>query len=99
MKKVFISQPMADKSKKEILAERAELEALAKERFGEDCVILDTYFKNFNGSALAFLGKSISKLSEADTAVFGAGWEDARGCVIEHMCCDAYGVESAEPAR
>jgi hypothetical protein len=99
MKKIFISQPMRGKSKGEILTERAALERLAKEKFGEDCVILDTYFADFDGNALAFLGKSISKLSEADAAVFGTGWREARGCVIEHKCCGEYGVEIAELER
>lgn len=99
MKKIFISQPMRGKGEEEILTERTALEELAKEKFGDDCVILDTYFADFDGNALAFLGKSVLKLSEADAAVFGTGWENARGCLIEHKCCEEYGVEIAELER
>jgi hypothetical protein len=93
MKKVFISQPMRGKSDEEILTERKKLEELAaRSAQGEDITILDSFFKDFDGNALAFLGKSISLLSEADIAVFGRGWEDARGCKIEHKCCKDYGI-------
>jgi hypothetical protein len=95
MKKIFVSQPMRGKTGDEISADRKRIEDAAKEKHG-DVVFLDTYFKDFDGNALAFLGKSISALSEADAAVFGTGWEDARGCRIEHACCEEYGIPVLE---
>ena len=94
MKKVFVSQPMKGKTDEEILAERKKLIGAAKKKLGENCVALDTFFTDFEGNALAFLGKSISALSEADAAIFAPGWKQARGCVIEHMCAREYGVET-----
>jgi len=93
MKKLFISQPMQGKSDEEILIERKALIARAQEKIGEEVEALDTFFTDFDGNALAFLGKSISALSEADVAIFGAGWKDARGCRIEHICCVEYGTD------
>ncbi|MDR1515070.1 MAG: hypothetical protein LBS45_05185, partial [Synergistaceae bacterium] len=90
------SQPMRGRSDEEILAERKHLETLAREKRGEDVVIVDSFFKDFNGNALQFLGRSIGVLAEADAAIFGKGWENARGCRIEHLCCEEYGIETID---
>ena len=39
------------------------------------------------------LGKSISLMSDADLVVFAPGWEDARGCRIEHQVARDYGIQ------
>ena len=96
MKKLFISQPMRGRSEGEIQTERDNLIAEAKKVVGEEVEVLDTFFKDFDGNALGFLGKSISMLSLADIAAFGRGWESARGCCIEHKCCVDYGVTTLE---
>ena len=98
MKKVFISQPMRGKTDRQIKAERKAIIKIAKEKFGEDVEILDSYFEGFNGNALAFLAKAIEVLSSADVAVFGKGWENARGCAIEHQCCVSYGIDTIDIA-
>jgi hypothetical protein len=87
---------MRGKTDAEILEERRHIEEQVKEKFGGDAELLDTFFKDFDGNALAFLGRSISALSQADGAIFGKGWEDARGCRIEHLCCVEYGIEVIE---
>ena len=96
MKKLFISQPTKDRTQEEIMAERKELIQKAKAKYGEEIEILDSYFANFNGNALAFLGKSLEVLSKADVALFGKGWENARGCKMEHLACKEYGIETIE---
>ena len=94
MKKVFISQPMRGKSDEEILTERERLETKVRERFPDDeVVILRSFFKDFDGSRLQFLSRSIGVLAEADAAIFGEGWENASGCKVEHLCCEEYGIE------
>ena len=93
MKKVFVSQPMRGRTDEEILREREQLETRARERFGDDTQILDSFFKDFDGNALQFLGRSLGVLAEADAAIFGEGWENARGCKIEHTCCEEYGID------
>lgn len=42
---------------------------------------------------LCFLAKSIEKMSHCDVAYFCDGWEDARGCRIEHEVAKAYGLD------
>ena len=93
MRKVFISQSMNFRTKDEILKERDALIEKVKVHFlGEKLEILESFLEDFKGNSLAFLANSISFLSEADVAVFGPGWQDARGCQIEHECCVKYGI-------
>ena len=42
---------------------------------------------------LCFLAKSLESMSLCHAAYFCKGWEDARGCRIEHMAVTAYGLE------
>ena len=94
MKKLFISQPMNGKSDEEILREREEAIEKAKKVCGEDVEVIDSFFQSAPADArpLWFLGKSLELLSTADIAYFAPGWEDARGCLIEHTCAEKYGV-------
>ena len=93
-KKIFISQPMRGRSNDEILIERTRVIEELREMH-PDCEILDTFFKDFNGNAVQFLGKSIQKLGEADVAVFLQGWEETRGCFLEHMVAEKYEIPRA----
>lgn len=92
VKKLFISQPMRGKTDEEIFAERENAMQAAKNFLGEDVEVIDTWFGDFDGKALEFLGKSILLLAQADFAYFAPGWDKARGCVIEHQCAVSYGV-------
>ncbi len=96
MKKLFISQPMRGKSDEQILKERQEAIEKAKEFFGEDVEVIDSFFQNAPADArpLWFLGKSLELLSTADIAYFAKGWQEARGCKIENECAIAYGIRS-----
>ena len=91
--KVMISQPMRNRSNKEILKEREELVKRVEE---EGDIVLDTVFdeapKNVDESVW-FLSKSIEFLASADKVIFMKGWEKARGCKIEHQVAVEYGKE------
>lgn len=96
--RVFISQPMKDKTNEEIEKERNELIEFAKEKLGSDVEIIDSFFKDapHDAKPLWFLGKSFELLSTADAAVFAKGYEKARGCVMEHKACENYGIKAYE---
>ena len=96
MKKLFISQPMKDKTDEEILAVRNKAIASAKEKLGEDVEVIDSFFQNapHDAKPLWFLGKSLELLSTADVAYFAKGWEKYRGCRIENTCALEYGIET-----
>ena len=96
MKKLFISQPMRDKTDEEIKSERNDIIGKVKERCPDtEIEVIDSFFENapHDAKPLWFLGKSLELLSTADIAYFADGWEEYRGCSIEHKCAIEYGIK------
>ena len=95
MIKVFISQPMKDKTNEQIEAERKRaVETIKKEYFDDEVEIIDSFFKGapHDAKPLWFLGKSFELLSTADVAYFIKGWDKYRGCKMEHTAALEYGI-------
>lgn len=96
MKRLFISQPMNDKTKEEVLEERENAVKRAEEILGEKVEVIDSYFTEEEPEGvnigLWWLGKPIQLLATADVAYFAKGWTKARGCLIESECAFRYGV-------
>lgn len=88
--KIMISQPMRGKTEKEIKDEREDLVKKLQEEGHE---VLETVFEDFDcyASPIAYLARSIEFLDKADAVVFMKGWENARGCKIEHEIALKYG--------
>lgn len=92
----MISQPMGGKTNEEIEAERKELVEILEEQ-GYD--VLDTVLTEEDVSKddpICYLAKSLEFLAEADILVCMKGWEEARGCRIEHLVAEEYGKEIME---
>lgn len=96
MKIAMISQPMRDKTEEEILAVRDE----ARQKLeGMGCAVVNTYYSKhtmlcYSGNvALYCLGQSLMDMAGCDVVYFCKGWEDARGCRIEHEAAKEYGLE------
>lgn len=92
MKRLFISQPMKGKTDEAILAERERAIQSARELCGEDVEVIDTFYTDFSKDAkpLEYLARSIKDLATADIAYFVLGWNEFRGCQIEHICAVWY---------
>lgn len=102
MKKAMLSQPMAGKTNEEIVATREKAISALKEKGYE---IVNTLFTDewYSKDAmtergvvqipLCFLAKSLENMSRCHAAYFCKGWENARGCRIEHEAAVAYGLE------
>lgn len=87
--KIMISQPMAGKTSTQILNERKEL---VKELQNEGHIIIDTVLDiSENKSPIYYLAKSIELLDQADAVIFMKGWQNARGCRVEHFIALEYG--------
>lgn len=99
MKKLFISQPMRGKSDEDIMAERKKAIESAEKVIGEPVEVIDSFFQEapVDAKPLWFLGKSLELLAGADIAYFAEGWQDARGCRIEHTCAVEYNIDRIEP--
>lgn len=102
MKRAMLSQPMAGKTQKEIVATReravAALEALGYEVV--NTLFTDEWYSKERMEErgvvqipLCFLAKSLENMSLCHTAYFCKGWEQARGCKIEHDAAVAYGLK------
>lgn len=101
MKKLFISQPMRGKTDEEILAVRAQAKHEVEASLMEKVVVIDSFIQGAPADAkpLWYLGESLKLLSGADVAYFAEGWEEARGCKIEHECAIEYGITTIEDYR
>lgn len=102
MKKAMLSQPMAGKTEQEIIETRERAIAFLKDQGYE---IVNTLFSDEWYSKekmqergvvqipLCFLAKSLENMSLCHAAYFCKGWENARGCRIEHQAAVDYGLE------
>lgn len=94
--RVYISVPMKGRTDAEILNERKKaIEIVKADNPYEDIKVINNFFRgeSRNDNPLWCLGESLKKLSTADLAFFGKGWQDARGCRIEFASAIAYGIE------
>ena len=101
-KKAMLSQPMAGKSDVEIVATRERAVAALE---AKGYAVVNTLFTDdwYGADAmkargvvqipLCFLAKSLENMANCHAAYFCKGWENARGCRIEHDAAVAYGLE------
>ncbi len=99
--KAMLAQPMAGKSEQEIIATRERAIRMLEAQGYE---IVNTLFTDewYSQKAmekrgvvqipLCFLAKSLENMSLCHAAYFCKGWENARGCRIEHEAAKAYGL-------
>ena len=102
MKKVMLSQPIAGKTDAEMIATREKAIRVLEEKGYEivNTLFTDEWYNKENMEQrgvvqipLCFLAKSLENMSLCHAAYFCKGWEDARGCRIEHEAAVAYGLE------
>ena len=85
---------MKGKTGDHILIERNSGISRVKQLYPDKPIeVIDSFFDDYNGNAVQFLGKSIIKLGEADLVVFLPGWNQARGCRIEEKVAIEYEIE------
>ena len=92
--KVFISQPMKNRTEEDIIAER---KVIIEKLNNMHIDVIDTIFteeapEDYN-AGVYYLGKSILKMAEADALFMIDGWREARGCRIERQVAEAYGIK------
>lgn len=100
--KAMLSQPMAGKTDEEIVETREKAIAVLEEQGYEivNTLFTDEWYNHENMTArgvvqipLCFLAKSLENMSLCHVAYFCKGWENARGCRLEHEAAKAYGVK------
>jgi hypothetical protein len=102
MKKAMISQPLAGKTDKEIVETRDKAIKVLTELGYEivNTLFTDEWYSKEKMTErgvvqipLCFLAKSLENMSLCHAVYFCKGWENARGCKIEHDAAVAYGLE------
>lgn len=102
MKKAMLSQPMGGKTEEEIVATREKAIQALEEKGYEivNTLFTDEWYSRKNMEQrgviqipLCFLAKSLENMSFCHVVYFCKGWENARGCRIEHEAATAYGLE------
>ena len=102
MMKAMLSQPMNGKSDEEIIATREKAIKVLQETGYEivNTLFTDEWYSKESMEEhgvvkipLCFLAKSLENMSLCHAAYFCKGWENARGCKIEHDAAVAYGLD------
>lgn len=88
----FISQPMANLSRENILEARQNAIDILKVRYG-DVNIINSYIDCTNQNYSWLLGNALIQLSNADLVFFTEGWEDYLGCIVEYEAAKRIGVQ------
>ena len=100
--KAMLSQPMARKTDEEIVSTREKAIAVLNEQGYEivNTLFTDEWYSREKMEErgvvqipLCFLAKSLENMSLCHAAYFCKGWENARGCKIEHEAAKAYGLK------
>lgn len=100
--KAMLSQPMAGRTDAEIIATREKAVKVLEEKGYEivNTPFTDEWYSKENMEKrgvvqipLCFLAKSLENMSLCHAAYFCKGWENARGCKIEHDTAVAYGLD------
>ena len=100
--KAMLSQPMAGKTEQEITDARNRAIAALESRGYEvvNTLFTDEWYSKEKMQErgvvqipLCFLAKSLENMSLCHAGYFCRGWENARGCRIEHDAAKAYGLE------
>lgn len=99
--KAMLSQPMAGKTDEEIIATRERAISTLRELGYEivNTLFTDEWYSREKMEErgvvqipICFLAKSLENMSLCHAAYFCKGWENARGCKIEHDTAVAYGL-------
>lgn len=100
--KAMLSQPMGGKTDKEIVETREKAIKVLETKGYEvvNTLFTDEWYNHENMEKrgvvqipLCFLAKSLENMSLCHAVYFCKGWENARGCRIEHDAAVAYGLD------
>lgn len=99
MTNVFISVPMNGRTIEDVMADITQaFMDIPKLLPGEELNIShNAYCSAPCGSGrLYYLGSAIRTMDAADVVYFCKGWENSKGCQVEHYVCELYGIQRIE---
>lgn len=91
---IYISQPMTGCDPNEIRKERAKAEEAIEYLYPEEhlCFVNGYNADWDNIPPLDALALSLHQLCGADVAYFVKSWKSSKGCQVERLCCELYGI-------
>lgn len=94
MKKVFISVGMTGRSNDEVERDLEKAKKEIKEYFTDDVETVDNWsaIAPENANPRWYLAEAINKLGDCDYVYFMYGWENYKGCKVEHYVAELYGM-------
>lgn len=99
MKKVFISTPMTDKPPEEIAQSFLRASEFLQPKgyttfFSYDPdKLAEAEHNGVEFPYLYMLGISLTRMSQCEAAYFCKGWQESRGCRLEHDAAFDYGLD------
>ena len=91
---LMLSYPMKGKSREEVEKIRDEMIDVIFDKLGDTYIIMDTIIKDIDSKTeLECFAESVYHLSQSETLLMGEGWEESRGCKLEHDIAKAYGLK------
>lgn len=99
---VFISVPMYGRTDDEvwedIVKAFTKLQKIFLETSQEELIVRHNFnaVGDSDSGRLFYLGSAIQKMDHCDAVYFCKGWENAKGCQVEHYICELYGIQRIE---
>lgn len=102
MKKAMLSQPMNGKTDEEIVATKEKAVSKLTELGYEvvNTLFTDEWYDHDKMKErgvvqipLCFLAKSLERMADCHAVYFCKGWDETRGCKLEHEAAQAYGLD------
>lgn len=97
--RLFVSVPTMGRSDEDVEAVKQAALKRVRETLDPSATLTDSYCHadapaELYGDRIGiwYLGESLKRLAESETAFFADGWEAARGCRIEHAVCREYNI-------
>lgn len=89
---IMISSPMKGKTREQIDEERANMMDLIWNIYPDACIRASVIENPEEKTELECFSESIFHMSQSDILAMGHGWENARGCKLEHEIAKAYSM-------
>lgn len=89
---IMISLPMQGKTEEQIDEEMADMMDLVWNIYPNACIRASVIENPEEKTELECFSESIFHMSQSDMLAMGHGWENARGCKLEHEIARAYNM-------
>lgn len=90
--RVYCAVPMWGRTTSEIETDLETAVSLYSSHTGKSCELVNYSRERLGASPLEAFGESVKIMAKADVVLMLDGWEESRGCRLEHEVAVRYGV-------